>query len=334
MPTRADKMYVAPITINTPGTTVVKAIMTRIGQADSAVASASFQVMPRVDTPTADIVSGYFVDSVKVHLSCGTESATIRYTTNGHTPNAASAEYVDGITLGLDSQGSEARYIIKAIGILVPQMAYSLVMVSGSILVQPQVAPPNFEPDPSVGPVPDKVLVTLSDLGADVFYTVDGSNPMTSRSILKYDGPFLMSRIFPGTNTVSAFAIRHHMAPSEVKTVNYVIKHQACTPVFSRREGSYIVGVPITIACVGGKQADIYVSFKVVYEDGSNVEESGKVLYSKPYQLDEIGNTTIAAVAIGKDLISSNVILSPQYIVEAEPVCEAGDYEPGSGSVR
>ena len=75
------------------------------------------------------------------------------------------------------------------------------------------------------------------------------------------------------------------------------------------------------------------MSFKVVYEDGSNVEESGKVLYSKPYQLDEMGNTTIAAVAIGKDLISSNVILSPQYIVEPEPVCEAGNYEPGTGSV-
>ena len=69
---------------------------------------------------------------------------------------------MDGITLGLDSQGSEARYIIKAIGILVPQMAYSLVMVSDSILVQPQVAPPNFHPDPSVGPIADQVLVTLS----------------------------------------------------------------------------------------------------------------------------------------------------------------------------
>jgi hypothetical protein len=147
------------------------------------------------------------LDSVKVHLSCGTEDATIRYTTNGHTPNSASAEYVDRITLGLDSQGSEARYVIKSIGILVTQMSYSLVMVSDSILVQPQVAPPNFEPDPSVDPIVDKVLITLSDLSADIFYTVDGSNPMTSRSRLKYDEPFLMSSIFPGTNTVSVFAI-------------------------------------------------------------------------------------------------------------------------------
>jgi hypothetical protein len=101
------------------------------------------------------------------------------------------------------------------------------------------------------------VLATFSDIGAhgaQILFTVDGLNPMTLRSRLMHDGPFLMSTLFPGRNTASAVAMCHDMAPSQVKTVNYVIKHRACTPVFSRLEDCYIIGVPITIDCAGEKQ--------------------------------------------------------------------------------
>jgi hypothetical protein len=342
-PSKESEIYMHPFTIDTPGTTVVKAIMTHTGQTDSVVAGVSFKVLKRVDTRTSDIVSGEFVDTVKVHLSCETEGVRIRYTTNGDTSNVAFAEYMDGNTLRLHSKGSEARYTIKAMGILVPQMADGLVMVSGSILVQPQVPPPNFGTDPNVGPFVDKVLVTLSDIGvhgARILYTVDGSNPMTSRSRLMYYQPFLLSTIFPGKNTASTVVVRHGMAPSEVKTFNYVIKHQVCTPVFSRLEGCYIIGVPITIDCAGGKAADVYVTItnvareNVTENDSDMKNESNSFLYSETFQLADIGNTTIAAIAVGKDLISSDVTISPQYVVEPERVCEAGEYEPGTGSDR
>ena len=149
-----------------------------------------------------------------------------------------------------------------------------------------------------------------------------------------------MSTIFPRTNTASAVAMRHGMAPSEVKTVNYVIKHQACTPVFSRLEGCYIITVPITIDCAGGKAADVYVTITNVARendtenDSDMKNESNGFLYSEPFQLADIGNTTIAAIAVGKDLISSDVTISPQYVVEPERVCETGEYEPGTGSDR
>jgi len=45
---------------------------------------------------------------VTVYIKCATDGATIRYTTDGSTPNAASTAYTDeGNTLGLAEDGTE-----------------------------------------------------------------------------------------------------------------------------------------------------------------------------------------------------------------------------------
>ncbi len=60
-------------------------------------------------------------------MSCATPDARITYTTDGQTPNAASAEYTDdGITLGLAPDGAYALYVVKAIAIKAPDMGDSL----------------------------------------------------------------------------------------------------------------------------------------------------------------------------------------------------------------
>lgn len=63
-----------------------------------------------VDTPIADPDGGTFEESVEVELSCGTEGATIYYTTDGNTPTSASTEYTAAIELS-------ATTTIKAIAI-------------------------------------------------------------------------------------------------------------------------------------------------------------------------------------------------------------------------
>jgi hypothetical protein len=52
-------------------------------------------------------------------------------------------------------------------------------------------------------------------------------------------------------------------------------------------------------------------------------------LYSEPFQLADIGNTIIAAIVVEEDLISSDVTISPQYVVEPARVCKAGEYRAG-----
>ena len=73
--------------------------------------------------------------------------AKIRYTTNGDEPNAGSAEYIDGVSLGLGQEGEEAAYTVKAVGIMAPLMGNSKVSVSESLVIQPRVAAPVIKPE-------------------------------------------------------------------------------------------------------------------------------------------------------------------------------------------
>jgi hypothetical protein len=82
-PTKESNVYVVPFTVNTLGTTTVKAIGTKEGFVDSRVASTSFLVLESAKMPTFDQDFGTFIDTGTVHMSCETESAAIRYTIDG-----------------------------------------------------------------------------------------------------------------------------------------------------------------------------------------------------------------------------------------------------------
>ena len=336
-PTLSSELYSEPFEITVPGTTVVKAMMTKAGQADSDVAMRSFTVLERVATPTIDIMSGIFTDNVTVHLSCATQGARIRYTTDGGKPNAASLEYVDGISLELAADGTYAQYTVRAVATLAPEMGDSFVFESGSFLVQPQAQPPVPKPDPELGPYLEEVVVTLltpTD-GGGIVYTDDGTDPLTSPTSKTYDGPFLMMGdvgTYPRNFTIKAVTEHAHMTASEVMTAEYETQRQACTPVFSPGGGIYIAGVNITITCVQGESADVYYS---MVDSGNTASapaasDSGdSILYTEPITLLTPGTFTIAAIAMGEDVISSPAMVSSEYVVEPEPQCAQDEYEPG-----
>jgi len=351
-PTLDSEAYTESFEITTFGTTVIKAFMTSEGQAESKLTTRHFHVLERVATPTIDVTSGTFVDTITVHLATLTEGARIRYTVNGQTPTAASEECVDGkgITLGL-SLGHEASYIVKAIAILALGMGTSFELKSGRIVVQSQTQKPMIQPPDSAGPFKDKVMVIVSCATphSNILYTVDGSSPLTSHSKMYYDGPFQMKGLYPLNNTVVALALASHSSMSLEATSHFVIKRQACIPLFSRKRGTFIAGVPITITCSGeyGEKAGV-VMYYVISREGISSEDvsdstdassfnatnPGSILYTGPIHLTEQGNYTIAAVAMGQDFISSAAIVSPLFVVEAEPTCEENEYQPGTASNR
>jgi chitinase len=116
-PTKESNVYVVPFTVNTLGTTTVKAIGTKEGFVDSPVASTSFLLLEQAKMPTFIPNFGTFIDNATVHMSCETEGAAIRYTIDGSEPNAGSSQYNpnDGITVGLSEEGKEKVYILKAV---------------------------------------------------------------------------------------------------------------------------------------------------------------------------------------------------------------------------
>jgi len=109
-PTLQSQVYMAPFEITTVGDVTIKAMVVKEGLADSRIKTAAFRVLEQVKTPTFDPDSGTFPNAVVVHVSCETDGARIRYTIDGSTPNAASPEYMDGITLGLGGDGQQATY--------------------------------------------------------------------------------------------------------------------------------------------------------------------------------------------------------------------------------
>ena len=123
------------------------------------------------------VPQGAFTNTVTLHILCDTAGAKIHYTIDGTAPNAASPEYEEaGLTLGLDPEGKEATYVVRAMAILPPNMGDSFVATSGRITVQPPVATPVIAPD-SVGPYKGSVEVSIAcdTEGATVRFTTDGS---------------------------------------------------------------------------------------------------------------------------------------------------------------
>jgi hypothetical protein len=95
IPTALSALYTGPIQISQSG--VLKAKAFKFGRSDSAVASASFTI--QAASPIISPAGGSFVSSVQVSLSSSTSGATIRYTTDGSTPNSGSTVYGSPFTL-------------------------------------------------------------------------------------------------------------------------------------------------------------------------------------------------------------------------------------------
>jgi len=162
-PTAQSPIYTAPFTLSVAGNVVVKAVVLKEGLADSKIAIAKFIILEQVNTPTFDFMSGVSTTSVIVHITCETPGARIRYTTDSSTPNAASQEYADEITLSVGAHGESATYVIKAIAMDPPSMGNSLVAATAALVVQPQVQAPTITPG-TIGPFRDSVRVKLASV--------------------------------------------------------------------------------------------------------------------------------------------------------------------------
>jgi len=111
-PTAASATYTAAI--NVAATTTVKVIATKSGMTDSTVATALYTISTstQVAIPTFTPPAGTYSSAKNVTISCSTAGATIKYTTDGTTPTAASATYTAAINVAATT--TIKAYAIKA----------------------------------------------------------------------------------------------------------------------------------------------------------------------------------------------------------------------------
>jgi C1A family cysteine protease/N-acetylneuraminic acid mutarotase len=97
MPTSTSELYTGPI--NVSNSKIIKAYASKEGMVDSDIASATYTIISKVENPVISPTGGTYTSIQAVTLSCATEGATIRYTTDGTTPTSTSPLYTDPITV-------------------------------------------------------------------------------------------------------------------------------------------------------------------------------------------------------------------------------------------
>jgi beta-glucanase (GH16 family) len=251
----------------------------------SAVASAAYEITGTVATPVFHPAGGGYSQPVSVSITDSTAGASVRYTTDGSTPNADSALYTSPITLPV----SPDVQVLKAIG--TEQGFVASAVATSPYTVTPLVATPVFFPAPGSYSAAQTVTISDSTKNSAIYYTTDGSAPTPSSR--RYTGPIQVS----SSQTVLAIAVsgRNTSAPGGG---TYTIANEAAQPAISTapaQNGAVIV--TLAGATSGGT---IYYT-----TDGSTPTTSSTV-YLAPFLV--ASKLTLRAIAVAEGRANSAVV--------------------------
>ncbi len=168
----------------------------------------------RAASPTFSPGGGSYASSVQVQISDLTASSTIYYTTDGSAPSTASAQYSGPITI---SSPMTITAIATATGYIQSTPAATTYTIST------QTAAPAFSPAP--GTYPSAQSVTITDPGATIYYTTDGSTP--NHNSAQFTAPISVLT----TTTVNAIASAAGFTDSPMSSGTYTINPNATTSI-------------------------------------------------------------------------------------------------------
>ncbi len=227
-PTMNSALYSSPIQITR--TTTLKAIAFNQGGDSSLIVSAVYTltVLDPVILPSSDS----YGTPQTISMSCPTDGAQIRYTTNGSNPTASSTLYVSPFIIA-------STTTIKAKAFW-GQMDPSQVVTASYTI---DIASPVFNypggPDPQ-HPIryeqPISVSISCATHGAEIRYTTNGSTPTEASNL--YTTPFTVS----STTVLKARAYFDNMDPSPIITAAYEIAVFSVPGMVFVQHGSFTMG--------------------------------------------------------------------------------------------
>lgn len=215
-PTTSSSKYESPVTLSDAGSYALKAIVIS-GNKKSSVAAVNFEIKKdTVSIPVFNPEGKTYSSIVNVTISCSTIGASIYYTTDGSEPTESSTKYSGEISLT-----SSGTYTIKAIAVkdgLKSNIASAVYTLN---VTQNQTEQPVITPSTGTFSAAQNVTITCGTSGADIYYTIDGSEPTESST--KYAGSFPVST----TTTVKAIAVKAGYSVSSVATSVITIQSQS-----------------------------------------------------------------------------------------------------------
>jgi Legume lectin domain/Chitobiase/beta-hexosaminidase C-terminal domain len=168
----------------------------------------------RAATPSFNPAGGPYASSVQVMISDLTTNSTIYYTTDGSAPSTASAKYSGPITV---SSPTTITAIATASGFI------QSTPTAATYTISTQTAAPSFSPAPGTYPLAQSV--TLTDPGATIYYTTDGSIP--NHNSPQFAAPIAVST----TTTINAIASAPGFTDSPMSSGTYTINPNATTSI-------------------------------------------------------------------------------------------------------
>ncbi len=281
-PTTASARYSSPISITKSQT--LKAVAVASGFTQSSVSAATYTIQAATSAPLLSPGAGTYAAPQIVTITDATPGATIFYTLDGTSPSVTSAKYSVPVAIN-------KSVTLKAIAVVTgrEQSAVS----SAAYTIQAPAAAPIFSPNPGAYQASQMVVVSDATPGTSIFYTLDGSSPLTTSA--KYVSPISITH----TQTLRAIAVASGYTQSGVSTGLYTITAQT---VFSITGNTQVSGVVVTAGngsaisdasgayAIGGLQAGAYTV--VAAKAGCTV------------------NSPALSVAVGPDAANKNFTVS------------------------
>ena len=297
----STQLYSAPVSITTA--TTINAIAVAPNFANSAVGSAAYTivVLTAAATPTFSPAPGVVSSGTTVAISSATTGATIYYTTDGTQPgtSAGGSTSVYSTPIAITA-ATTINAIAVASGFLNSAVA------SGVYTLTPAATPVFTPPDASVVAAGSTVAISSTTAGAAIYYTTDGTSPLTSSTKTLYGAPITIT----AATTINAVATATGFADSAVATAAYTVLPFVATPTFNPLGGGVILGTTVTISST---TAGAVIHYTI---DGTTPGTSSAV-YSTPIAITAAMTINAIATASGfsdSPVATASFTLSPTVV--------------------
>ena len=176
-------------------------------------------------------------------------------------------------------------------------------MASGVYTLTPAATPVFTPPDASVVAAGSTVAISSTTAGAAIYYTTDGTSPLTSSTKTLYGAPIAIT----AATTINAVATATGFADSAVATAAYTVLPFVATPTFNPPGGGVTLGTTVTISSTTAGAVIHYTT------DGTTPGTSSAV-YSTPIAITAAMTINAIATASGfsdSPVATASYTLSP-----------------------
>jgi plastocyanin len=292
-PTATSTRYTGAITIS--ASTTLKAIAIDAAGNQSPVTTETYTIdTVAPPAPTASPPAGAYTATQNVQLAAAESGVTIRYTTDGTTPNGMSTQYSLPITV--DRSMTIRAIAIDAAGNQSPVASFAYTIDT--------TAPPAPTASPPPGRYATAQDVALSgESGAVIRYTTDGTTPTASST--RYTAPIRVA----ATTTIRAIAVDAAGNQSPVAQLAYTIDNGVPpAPTASPPGGTYRAAQTVTLSSVPGTT--------IRYTTDGSGPSGSSPQYTGPITVDR--SLTIRAIAVdGEGDVSPAAAFA--YVIDGTP---------------